>query len=313
MLYLSKVIRDWVVISRHSALANHERYRPLTVADDVLHRITAVLAVAGPRYLLVAERGEGYLVRAEELDVVLVYLHGDVEQRAHYLLELDKIRRLLYQRDLENTIVKVEVIHREQARYRGRICNHSENIVPLYNITVVLYTHPLRAQGRELSHAVQDVGDVSEHVLDLLRGLIRDARKCSECYDIREVIIVETADITRRGCSVSYPFNGVHGVLGYAETAREIVGRARKQVAYRDTAVAPHHALQTLAERAVSARTHNYVKAVLAGVIRRICGVGTALRDMHRDLKVCLVEFVYYLAELIADSGSASEQIYYKI
>ena len=82
---------------------------------------------------------------------------------------------------------------------------------------------------------------------------------------------------------------------------------------FEDAVTASHNALKALTERAVTAGADNEVKAVIAGVFCRIGSIGTALSYMDSNFIASFVEFVYYLAELVADSSPSSEKIDNKI
>ena len=85
----------------------HDEIHGLVIREYRVHElVAAVFAVARPRHLLLVQRSEGYLVRAEKFDVILIYLLVHIHQRRDYLLELKRIGRLLYQQDLEGSVVE---------------------------------------------------------------------------------------------------------------------------------------------------------------------------------------------------------------
>ena len=154
----------------------------------------------------------------------------------------------------------------------------------------------------QLRHPLQNIGEMTQLVFQLLRGLIRGARKEAEGRHIGEIILfIKKAQVTPEGPAVRDDPRGLQHVRGNVQAGGKIIGGSGGNIADRNKGLLGifHHPADYLIESPVPSRAHD-IQIILLPLAYKAPRIVPAPRRIAYDL---VVRFGKYLKDV--QQGSA--------
>ena len=203
----------------------------------------------------------------DETGVVIVELLED--QGADHVVEGGQVLRLRNQQQFKLPVIHDHILAAElqEASNGGGVGHGPEEEAPLKHLAVGLDPGPVVAQGGEILHPLDDIGQMAQVVFDVLRHGIGGLGKGPEGGDVDEVPVIEAAHVQMPPGAGDNEPGRLHRVGGEPEAGGEVVGAAPGDVAQRRRVSQGHQAVDRLVEGAVPAVAHHKIKAgaLLAG------------------------------------------------
>ena len=229
----------------------------------------------------------------------VVVLRG---QREHAVVQLQQILRLAHEQQLKHAVVHVHQILRERQNSGDRrgIADRTEDILILQHPAVVQReAQAAAADIGQLLDAAENVSQMTQGVLDVLRGGIGCARERAEGGDIGKIPVVETADVQPARCALDDVAGGLDQILGKVQTGGKVVGASGGQIANGGIVAACEQAGNGFVEGAVAAGADYKVKFRRA--LRHDLGcVAAGSGDVDRDVVAAAVKDVDHVRKGVA-------------
>ena len=227
--------------------------------------LAAKFAVSGPADGVL--RHDGQMIGLKMVDQT--GFHGIVAEGLEDLVDLNGIPGHFDQRDLKQAVAQIHVVAGnvgETAHGFGVGDQPYRELIPDIDI-LCLYNGLISPDIAQGHGAPDNIGKMSQGILELLRRIIRGLCKQAEAgYISKIVLLIEPSDITVKDLAGGDDFRGFLHIRRDSQRAGKIIGGAGRDIANRKERQFPvlHHTGNDFVQGAVTAGTADIEIFILA-------------------------------------------------